>query len=99
MSESHLFDEVEKVVDERTFIAFLSALAADREDEVAKEREHPSSPWGPGQNGWENGTIAAFLGAAAAWATGSFNGLPLEPKATNPWRRCADILLMGKHYE
>ncbi len=53
--------------DDKTFIAFIAALAADREDEVAQEKISPSSPYGPGANGWENGTIEAFLGAAAAW--------------------------------
>src|SRR5690349_16031736 len=92
-------EALEEVVDEESFIEFLSVLAADREDEVTKERENPSSPWGPGRNGWDNGTIEAFLGAAAAWGASSIDGLPLLPKSTNPWRRCADILHAGKIYE
>jgi hypothetical protein len=89
----------EKVVDERTFIEFVYALAADRADEVAKERKHPSPPFGPGQNGWDNGTIEDFLYAAAQWAIDS-DGAPLLPaKSANPWRRCADILASGKVYE
>ena len=86
-------------MDEESFIEFLSILAADRQDEVAKELENPSSPYGPGQNGWDNGTIEAFLGAAAIWGFTSINGLPLLPKSTNPWRRCADIIFAGKIYE
>jgi hypothetical protein len=94
-------DALEHVIDEYTFIEFLSALAADRADEVEKERESPSSPYGPGQNGWENGSIEDYLYAAAAWATASINGLPLlpKPKEMNPWRRCADILAAAKVYE
>ena len=85
------------VCDEETFIAFLTALAADREDEVAKEKATPS--YGPGANGWENGSIEAFLDAAAAWARASKNGLEFYRKPDNPWKRCADIIHMGKVYE
>ena len=94
-----LQSKLDAVCDEETFIAFVAALGADREDEVAKERARPSSPCGPEANGWENGTIEAFLGAAAAWATASKNGLEFYPKPENPWKRCADILSMGKIYE
>jgi hypothetical protein len=87
------------VTDEAGFIRFLEALAADRGDERAKEAADPSSPYGPGANGWENGTIEGFLEAASAWAEASINGLPHYEKPTNPWARCAAILLMGKHYE
>lgn len=90
---------LDAVCDEATFTAFLDALAVDREDEVSKEKASPSLPYGPGAKGWENGTIEAFLGAAAAWATASNNGLPLYQKPENPWKRCADIIYMGKIYE
>jgi hypothetical protein len=89
----------EQVHDEATFIDFLRALAADREEEVEIEARSPGSPYGPGANGWENGTIESFLGAAAAWADGSKHGPPLDSPNENPWARCATILLMGKHYE
>ena len=62
------FDLLEQVTDRESFLAFVRALAADREDEVAKEQVQPSSPYGPGANGWENATIEAFLEAALAWA-------------------------------
>jgi hypothetical protein len=39
------------VVDEESFIRFLSALARDRAEEVSEERLHPSSPYGAGANG------------------------------------------------
>jgi hypothetical protein len=94
-----LYTQADAVTDESTFIDFLGALAADREDEISKEAVLPSSPYGSGANGWENGTNEAFLGAASAWATGSANGLPLYEVPNNPWKRCAQILLMGKLYE
>ena len=90
---------LDQVCDEDSFVAFLSALAADRADEVVKEKMNPSSPYGPGANGWENGTIEAFLESAVAWAEASRNGLAVYKTPTNPWKRCADILYMGKIYE
>jgi len=87
------------VCDEDSFVCFLEALAADRADEVEKEKGKPSSPYGPGANGWENGTIEAFLECAAAWARASSHGLRHYEKPENPWKRCADIIFMGKIYE
>jgi hypothetical protein len=87
------------VCDEDSFVRFLEALATDRADEVEKENSKPSSPYGPGANGWENGTIEAFLECASAWARASKNGLPPYKKPDNPWKRCADIIFMGKIYE
>lgn len=90
---------LDAVVDEDSFIRFVSALAADRAEEVEKEKAKPSSPYGPGANGWENGTIEAFLESASAWAEASKNGLEFYKKPDNPWKRCADIIFMGKIYE
>jgi hypothetical protein len=98
------------VADEESFVRFLQALAADRADEVAKEKLIPSSPYGPGANGWENWTIEDFLDAAASWAEASMNGFAQtydlsqnswEPYSLpqNPWKRCADIMFAGKYYE
>ena len=94
-----LQSKLDAVRDEASFVAFVTALAADREEEVAKEKASPSSPYGPGANGWENGTIEAFLDASAAWAAASTNGLKYYQKPENPWKRCADIIYMGKIYE
>src|SRR6266550_1996321 len=96
---SNLQSKLDAVCDEETLVAFVTALAADRDDEIAKEKASPSSPYGPGANGWENGTIEAFLDAAAAWATASKDGLYGYQKPENPWKRCADIIHMGKIYE
>lgn len=96
---------LEGVNDEDTFLKFLKALALDRADEVSKEAKMPSNPYGPGANGWQHGSIEAFLEAAAAWAEDSKNALrqidgpPKVAAPTNPWKQCAEILYMGKHYE
>ena len=90
---------LDAVVDEESFIRFLSALAVDRAGEVEKDKQNPSSFNGPSTNGWENGTIEAFLESASAWAEESKNGLQFYTKPENPWKRCADIIYMGKNYE
>jgi hypothetical protein len=87
------------VSDEDSFVRFLEALSADRADEVEKGKGLPSSPYGPDVNGWENGSIETFLDSAAAWAEASKNGLGSYSRPDNPWKRCADILFMGKIYE
>ncbi len=87
------------VIDELSLVRFILALAEDWEDGGRKESAAPSSPYGPRANGWENGTIGAFLERAASWADSSRLGLPLYQPPDNPWRRCAHVLLAGKFYE
>ncbi len=99
MASDNLVAKLEAVCDEATFVEFLGALAADRIDEVRKEKKKPSSPYGSGANGWENGTIEAYLEAACAWAEASKEGLRYYHRPSNPWKRCADILYTGKIYE
>lgn len=89
----------DQVIDETTFLRFLEALAADRLGEVRTEKNTPSSTWAPGTSGWVNATIEAFLDGAAAWGRSSSDGLQFYSVPDNPWRRCADILYMGKLYE
>ncbi len=99
MPSNNLQQLEDAVHDEETFLAFLHALSRDRLDEETREKESPSNPYGPGHNGWENGTIGGYLEAASAWAESSKNGLPLMPKEGNPWKRMAQILHAGKMYE
>jgi hypothetical protein len=86
--------DLHKLADEVT-----DEKASDWGDEQEKEKVASSSPYGPGANGWENGSIGAFLGAAAGWGMASINGLRFYQKPDNPWRRAAQILYMGKIYE
>lgn len=99
--ENELWQALQSVHDEETFRQFLLALVDDREASVAQEKVAHSSPYGPDAGGWENTTIEGFFEAAAAWAHTSRNGLPLAGYVPpwNPWRRCADILFVGKSYE
>lgn len=83
---------LETVRDEKTFVDFLQALAADFDmDRTILEATPEAYAYSAGPLGWEHGTISDYLFAAAAWA---------DPAPTdNPWRRCAEILLAGKVYE
>jgi hypothetical protein len=83
---SELREALDRVVDERSFTDFLQMLACDWST--------ASDP-----SGWENGSIGAFLDAAAAWAEASKNGLQFYDVPSNPWRRVADMLIAGKEYE
>jgi hypothetical protein len=99
MRLSRLEKKLEAVCDEDSFVEFIDALAADRFDEVKKEARKPSPPYCPGANGWENGSIETFLAAAARWADDWKRSSGQYKKAKNAWKRCAEIIYMGKHYE
>lgn len=90
---------LESVKDEQSFIAFVEALGADFAGERVLEETKPSSVYGPGALGWENGSVDMFLGAAAAWASASSKGSLSNAPVSNVWQRCATILLAGKFYE
>ncbi len=88
---------IDEVLDERTFVAFVQALANDFAREKGMDVERRSSPYKSGSLGWENGTVEAVLGAAAAW--GQAKLLTESTCQPNPWQRCARILYAGKFYE
>jgi hypothetical protein len=94
-----LHDLADSVVDEKSFVAFLRALSDDRAREVEMEKAAPSPPYCPGALGWENGSIEAFLEAAAAGAATEGSWVEEDGTPLNPWTRCAQILLLGKYYE
>ena len=89
-----LLQLVESVVDEKSFIAFLGALGEDFAEEHQLERKNPGNPYETGALGWQNGSIDQMLESAVAWAT---DCAPVSD--TNVWRRCAEIIFAGKHYE
>lgn len=90
---------LKQVKDEASFISFVNALAADFEEERALEESNPSSPYSAGALGWENGSIDAMLGAAAAWGNSTAMNPLNKTVEQNPWYRCAHILYAGKFYE
>lgn len=94
-----VYELVEKVVDEATFIDFVSALAEEWETAQYHEAADPASPYGLGALGWENPSLGRFLEAAASWGEASAEGLEGYEPPANPWRRVAHMLCAGKYYE
>lgn len=81
---TELYEQLETVNDESTFLAFVHALATDRQSDA----EH-----------WENNSIEGFLGSACAWAEDSDFGSKQGLSAASPWRKLATFLYCGKIYE
>lgn len=94
-----LYALADLVSDEKGFIEFLVALAADWEEEQTLEKPSPSSPYSAGTLGWENCTVGTVLEAAASWGSASIEGSAHYDKPQNPWRRAAHIIHAGKFYE
>ncbi len=91
-------DYLNLVRDEKTFLTFLQILSEDWEKASTIEKQAPSPPYGTSALGWENGTIGAFLEAAAACGMDHMPRGGLEPNA-NPWKKAASIIYSGKIYE
>lgn len=97
--EEKLPELLEAVVDEASFLIFVTALRENRESEAAGQKITGIDPFGRGPNGWENHTIESFLNAAAAWAEDSEFGKRQGLGYANPWRKFAQFLYCGKIYE
>jgi hypothetical protein len=93
----NLNERADEVNSRETFLEFVRALAADKGEEDQSEKKSPSSPYGPGAKGWENGSIEKFLDAMQAWASAPANKMRV-PEAAN-WKAFAWILHAGKFYE
>ncbi len=93
MSPEQLLDNV---VDRDSFIAFVTALAEEREAAEQLERGEPGRYQLGGAHNWQNGSISAFLYASLAY----FDAKPFHtPESIPSWRMIAEILYYGKIYE
>jgi hypothetical protein len=95
------FYEMAKRVDSKqSFLGFVQALAEDAEVADAESKRTMDGKLNLNPRGWENGSIAAFLGAMSAWASGN-SGMTGEPMISEQasWRAFAEILHAGKFYE
>ncbi len=94
MASDQLFESLQAVVDERSFIRFVELLVADRQsaDSLALTVDGF-------QGEWANQTIDGFLGAASAWARDSAFGERPGPKPSSPWQLFATFLWAGRGYE
>ena len=85
-----------KVQDRESFIAFVRALAAEREDAERIEDENPQSYMVDGAHDWKNGDIASFLYAALDYfEEKSFH----RPEDVPSWKMFAEFLYCGKIIE
>lgn len=94
-----LHEQLDRVADQESFLAFARALAEDRAAAVQAEAEEPAAPYGPNAGGWENTSIESFLESAIAWAEGSNFGARQGLATASPWKQFAAFLYCGKIYE
>ncbi|PPU68430.1 hypothetical protein XpiCFBP4643_10375 [Xanthomonas pisi] len=89
-----LFEVLQAVQDEASFVGFAELLAADR-----RSADSLAATLDGFQGEWANQSIADFLEAACAWATSSSFGELPGPKPGNPWQAFALFLWAGRVYE
>ena len=90
------FELLEAVHDHETFVAFVRALAAEREAAARIEAANPQRHMLDGAYGWENADIPAFLEASCEFFASIPDG---EPSPEPSWRVFAEILWCGKIIE
>ena len=93
MSPEELLPEV---VDRETFVAFVKALANERDDAARMEKDDPQRYCVDGAHDWKNADIASYLHACLDY----FTEKPFhEPELGPTWRMLADFLYFGKIIE
>jgi hypothetical protein len=89
-------DLIDEVRDRDSFIAFVNALAKEREDAARIERENPDVYVVDGAHDWKNADIASYLFACLDY----FTEKPFHtPDAEPNWRMFAEFLWCGKIIE
>lgn len=87
---------LDRVVDRKSFVEFVTALAEERGEAEQMERDEPVRHQVGGAHNWQNGSISSFLYASLAY----FDSKPFhEPESAPSWKMLADILYYGKIYE
>jgi len=97
--KKELYELIEEVKDEQSFLLFVDALLKDRIAEVNAQEKNPIDECGRGPLGCENHTIEDLLEAAHAWAESTNIGATQNLAGVSPWRRFAAFLYCGKIYE
>ena len=92
MTPEELLDHVN---DRDSFVAFVEALAADRQRAEAMERADPVGYQLGGALVWQNGDISGFLSAAL----NCFDHPENRAATESSWRLFAEFLYFGKIYE
>lgn len=98
--DMNFYEMAERVDSKESFLRFVQALAQDAEAADAEPNRTADGKLNLSPRGWENGSVAAFLGAMSAWAAGNYGhtGEPHSPSQPS-WRVFAEILHSGKFYE
>ena len=87
---------LQNVRDRETFVAFVRALAAEREEAEKLEKENPQAYMVDGAHNWKNADIASYLYAALDY----FEEKPLHrPECEPSWHMFAAFLYCGKIIE
>ena len=79
-----LYEQLETVTDEATFLEFVRALLSDRQTNA---------------QAWQNDSIQGFLEASSSWAEDSDFGARQGLAAASTWKKFAVFLYSGKIYE
>lgn len=86
-------DLLAAVIDRDSFVAFVKALAKEREESEKLEREDPGRYQLGGAKNWQNGNISSFLYTALEY----FNAKEFHRPEENPsWTMLAEFLYFGK---
>jgi hypothetical protein len=95
-----LYEMAEKVDSKESFLRFVQALAEDAVAVNASPKRTKDGKLNLSPQGWENGSIAAFLEAMSAWAAADLAHTEQPCVSDKPsWQSFARILHSGKFYE
>src|SRR4051812_24535570 len=96
----NFYEMAENVNSKESFLQFVEALAEDAEVAFVESKRTPEDKLNLSPRGWENGSVPAFLGAMASWASSNSGdtGEPMVPEQPS-WRAFAEILHSGRFYE
>lgn len=91
-----LEDRLDAVADRESFVTFVRALAAEREDAERLERAEPVRYQLGGALNWQNGDISSFLWASLEYFESTrFH----QPEDSPSWMMFAEFLYFGKIYK
>ncbi|MCH1919626.1 hypothetical protein L9G15_09295 [Shewanella sp. A3A] len=92
---SDITDKLDAVTDAASFLTFVTALLADRQQQEANSGAQANAT-----SEWANNSIASFLEGALSWAEDTDFGTTQDDEiANNPWQQFAVFLYCGKIYE
>ncbi len=92
---SDITDKLDAVSDAASFLTFVTALLADRQQQEANNGTQANAT-----SEWANNSIASFLEGALSWAEDTDFGTTQDDEiVNNPWQQFAVFLYCGKIYE